>query len=128
MIDLATLRTYLAELGDEITRGLGLEEVALTIEPLDSFAAFTHDPVAVDWVHEIEHLVPDGRRREDHVPIQPFGLSRDDLHLIDAGLKDVVGHDYRAYPQTSGRRPAIWRAFLLEGARGRYQLELWRCD
>lgn len=65
---------------------------------------------------------------ETFVPVQPFGLTRDELALIDAALTDVVGPASRAFELRSGRRPAMWRGFVLEGAHGRFRLDFWRCD
>lgn len=127
MIDEPALRAYLAQLGEEISRGLHFEEVQLTLERVDDPSSLEHEATAVDWIAVVEQDGTPSLAQAGGAACA-FGLTRDELQLIDAGLSDVVGEGFRAFIQRSGRRPAIWKAFVLDGSRGRFRLTLWRSD
>lgn len=129
MIDEPSLRAYLGAVGDEISNALGVEEVRILLEKVAEPPLLERGR-EVSWIDFVERgdgppaLPP----RADHLAACAYGLTRDELKLIDAGLVDVVGTGFRAYVLSGPRRSGIWEGFLLDGPRGLYRLELWRTD
>jgi hypothetical protein len=97
MIDEAALRRYLVEVGDEISKGLGIEEVRVLLEQVAEPMLLARGP-EVRWMSHLEddEGAPPSRPAADHLAGCAFGLTRDELRVIDAGLTDVVGADYSA--------------------------------
>lgn len=126
MIDETELRSYLAELAQSVTSRLPSDEFEILFERLGA-TAITEHGLAVDWRQVIGGNAAANSKVDRHLPFKPFGLSIDDLATIDLALIDVVGANYRAYELLT-RKPAIWTGFFLEGPRGRFRLEFWRCD